>query len=463
MYIQYFSRFRRLTKKIQIGLVSVAVVAAASLLFLTQFRNQVLPKPSGIWVSVEEQPLEKFITATGPLLEASAISVIAPFDGNIIKRWVKPGDLVELDAPLLQFDTSVILDELRMAQTASIKAQEELTELMNWKASSEVSTAQRQVITSKYRLQIAEKHLIDTKTLFDKGIVANTEVESAKLELSNATEQAINSDEGLATTLRKSSTTHLQVAQLDSESKKNKVRLLEERLKHATLRAPMAGIVLKPVQKDSLTPTGVDVGSFVTSKTEMMLIGDSKQYIVRAALDEYDVVKVVPGLLVELTLTIDNSARMIGELLRVSAQAHSDQRFGISGPAPMFDIEVLVRDVPENLRSRLRLGMTTRMRVLLEKQQAALTVPLFAVSADNSGRSVVLRKMTDDPADRGKVVTIETGATLADRVVVVGGLAVGDSVWVSSAKQHLGEDSNKDLQESITPSIFNIFGRREQE
>jgi multidrug efflux pump subunit AcrA (membrane-fusion protein) len=406
-------------------------------------------------VSVEVRPMARDIAAEGPLVEASAVTVTAPFDGRIVRRWVTPGDHVAVGAPLLQLDTSGIEAELRDAQAAQIRAQGELDVLMNWKGSADVTSAQRQVATNLRQMRAAQARLDETQALFDKGIVARLEVDSARSELAGATEQSQSADDALVVALQKGGTPQQRAARLEAESKSTKVRQLQARLDNAVIAAPVAGVVLKPPRSESAPAKDPEVGAFVSKQEVLMAIGDTTQFVVRSALDEFDTARVRTGLPVDVSLSSVEGAVMRGELVRVSSQARTDQRFGASGGAPLFDIEVLIQKVPPELRPRLRLGLTARLRMVFDQQPAAMTVPLAAVRSAASGQATVKRLAAGARDGPGETVQIEPGATLADRIVVARGLTAGDRVWVPQAA------NVPDIADAVaaeTPAAMN-FGR----
>lgn len=418
--------------------------------------------PVGTWVSVEAQPLERPIETEGQLAEASAVSITAPFDGAIVQRWVRAGDHVEAGAPLLRLDTSTVQAELLEAQAANIRAKEDLVSLKSWQTSVDVTAAQRQVVNAERQMQVTQTRLKDSQTLFDKGIVARSEVEAAQSEAASANDQWQNAKDGLASALRKGGAAQQKIARLEADSRSMKVRLLQERLTRATLTAPVAGMVLKPAQTDASTAKELDVGSFVSNRAVLMLIGDSTKYVVRAALDEFDAVRVKPGMPVDLTLNTDQATAIRGQLTWVSGQAVSSQRFGSDG-APLFDIEVLISDVPQALKPRLKLGMKVRLRIVAQKRSAALMVPLAAVRMDAAGRATVKRKAAGDTNGQGDQVTIETGATTADRVVVLKGLAAGDLVWLAPSAQSDTTETQavpEGANEAATELPFGLSGQR---
>lgn len=429
-YVQLLLRFFGGRKLIFLALACVVGVIAVASFMRWQASNL---SPNGMWVRAELSSLERPIIADGPLSEGSGVVVVAPFEGTIKQRWVEPGDHVDAGARLFELDATELQSQLREARAADIRAQEDLLDLLHWQMSQGVTAAQRQVVSSQNQMQTVEKRFDETQNLFDKGIVARTELQSVQAELLSSKEQFQSAKDGLETVLRKGSKPYQDIAKLEAQSRRIKLRTLQERLKNATITAPVAGVALRPTQTEDAAVKNLNVGSFVANRAVLMIVGNDTNYLVRAALDEFDAARVKPGLPVEVTLSTDEKAVMVGELTRVSAQARTEQRFGPGGGTPMFDIEVLIRKVPQELRGRLRLGMTTRVRLLVDKQPAVLSVPLTAIRLGSDGRAFVTRRADKDLSSAGIEALIEPGSTLADRAVVLKGLSVGDSVWVPTS------------------------------
>ena len=456
-------------RRLLLGLALLAVPAGLLALWAAQGWQGQGAEPAGEWVAVQPQSLAQTLAAEGPLGAASAVNIGAPFDGRILQRRVQPGDVVKAGDLLVQMDAGEVLAELREAQAARIRAREALAELLHWSASTEVVGAQRQVTVGRAQAETARGRLAETQALFEKGIVARSDVEMAQSELNTATEQWQAAQDGLASIRRKGSAAQVQAARLDVELNDARAALIQARLDQARILAPQAGVVLAPPPDPASQGTGpreLEAGSVVSAKDVLMSIGDTSMFMVRAQLDEFDAVRVHPGLAVDVTLGTDESVALRGELLRVSAQGRRDSsgQGGAGGP-PMFDIQVLIRQVEPAVRARLRLGMTARLRMVVEPEAAALTVPLAAVRMDAEGRPRVLRRSAAAPqAGPGEDVPIQSGPTLADRVVVRQGLAAGDMVWVPlqpppPGDEPAGQGEGTEAQGDGTASSLGLGGR----
>lgn len=401
---------------------------------------------AGYWEPVQMQSAAPTVVTEGPLAPASAVNIAAPFEGRIVRRWVQPGDQVRAGAPLLELDAAELRAELSDAEVAQIRAQQALAEIQHWSTSAEAAGARRQLEAAHNQMETAQGRLAETRVLFDKGIVARTEQEAAQAELDNATQQWHGARESLAATLRKGDGDALRIARLDAQARETRAALLRQRLARATLVAPQAGVVLAPPAEASAMAAGASAkdfepGTFVQARELLLTLGDASMFLVRAQVDEYDVARVAAGQAVEVTLGAGEPMVLRGELQRVSAQARRDAAAG--GGPPMFDVQVLVREVAPVLRPRLRLGMTARLRMELQAQATAMTIPLQAVRVDAQGRALVRRRAAgeacagdaaaQDCDERGAEVVIQTGATSGDRVAVRAGLGAADAVWVPAA------------------------------
>lgn len=417
---------------------------------------QATNKTSGdhaVWQAVEDGPIAQPILADGALLPAVLINITPPFDGKILKKFVQAGDKVSAGAPLVELDSSDAQAERRDAEVAQTRAEETLRDLKNWSANPEVSTAQRQLARTKSSFEQAEKKYQETDTLFKKGIVARTELDSAQNERSNARSELLAAQEGLSATLKKGSASQIRIAELEHQNRRDKLQQIQRRLDQTLIRSPQAGIVLFPIS-DPNTSSGnakeIEVGSFVSSKDVMMSIGNTNQLMIRSQLDEFDIARVKPGLPVEITLGSDKSLTLEGELQRISAQAKKGDNAMAS--APTFEIQVLIRKIPETLRPHIRLGMTAHLSIYPERGKTALSIPLNAVSTDENGRASVTRRNSQHP--QGEQVFIQTGSTQAERIVVLKGLQPGDEILVPSTSESNSETNSEMAPGNERPGGF---------
>lgn len=149
-------------------------------------------------------------------------------------------------------DTGEMEVKLRESRSSYIKAQAKLKELEEWDKGTEVVRAKRTFAG-------AESKLKETKLLYEKGIVARNEYETAR-------EQLINQKEELANVLKKGSAENVRIARLEFQNAESRLTELENQIKEAVVKAPVGGIVIQPVTQQSdktkVIERGVSPSSF---------------------------------------------------------------------------------------------------------------------------------------------------------------------------------------------------------
>jgi RND family efflux transporter MFP subunit len=175
-------------------------------------------------------------------------------------------------------------------------------------------------------------------------------------------------------------------------------------LDQQTLKSPIDGVVLdRPVS----------LGTRVAVNDQIMRVADVRpeSLVMRAAVDEEDVVKVRSAQAVKMTLYAFDDTVFTGKVTRIYDQADPERR--------TFEVDVELEKPDE----RLSPGMTGELAFVMSAKDKALVVPSQALQGGAvytvNGRDVVAR------AD----ATI--GLKGIERVEIVSGLKAGDRVIIT--------------------------------
>ena len=181
---------------------------------------------------------------------------------------------------------------------------------------------------------------------------------------------------------------------------------LRTRVGFATVRAPVAGVVLDK---------RIEQGDIVTGQTRLFTIGDVSTLVVRVPVSELDVGGLKQGDHVPLTLDAFPNRVLAARVRRVFPSADTLTR--------LIPVEIAL--TPEAARG-VKPGYLARVNMQLDPRTNVLMVPTPAVLEDPSGAVVYL-------ARGGKAVRtrVQRGATFQGRVEIVSGLSPGDSVIVA--------------------------------
>ncbi len=185
---------------------------------------------------------------------------------------------------------------------------------------------------------------------------------------------------------------------------------LRTRLGFATVRSPIAGVVLDK---------RVEQGDIVGGQTRLFTIGDISTLVVRVPVSELDVGGLKPGDAVPMSLDALPGRVLTGRVRRVFPSADTVTR--------LIPVEIAL--TPEAARG-VKPGYLARVSMRLDPRSNVLMVPTPAVLEDPSGAVVYL-------ARAGKAVRtrVTRGGTFQGRVEIVEGLAPGDSVIVAGNNQ----------------------------
>ena len=268
--------------------------------------------------SVATRDIDISVEAAGIIEPETTIEVKSKASGEILALNADTGDHVEQGILLVQVDKRSpvnILDQSR----ADLEA-------------------------AKARRKIATTQLNRTRSLLDKGIVTETEYETAELELANA---------GAAVISRQVELENAQIALDDTD-----------------VKAPISGIIIeKNVERGQVisSPTR-DVGG----GTVLLKMADLATVQVRTRVDETDIGKIEPGMEAIVKVSSYPNQPFSGQVLKIEPQATVDQN------VTMFPVLIRL----ENPKGLLRPGMNAEVIINIAHAENVMAVPTMALRTD---------------------------------------------------------------------------------
>lgn len=379
--------------------------------------------PGGATLTLSPRRHSQGLALSGKVLPLRLVNLTAPFSGKLGQLQVHYGDRVAEGQVLLTMDDSEAAIKYREAKAAAIKAVNHYLEIAYWEEGSEVARANRSLIRARMSLGKEKEKVVETKRLLEKGIIPATEHDQARQQLANQELDFTNAEEELAAVLKKGDAENLEVARMEMENAKTKARLAEEELARAQVKAPVAGLVMKPPgggKEGQDSGKALEEGATYQKDQILVAIGDLTGLAIDVKLDEIDVTRVQPGQGVRISLDAFPGTQLEGEVLAISP--HADEQG--QGP-PAFTARVAVEAIPAELRERILVGMSANVEILIHNNPQALLVPLTAVRNEGGKRYVYRRPAPGTPAE---VVEVQTGFTTQNEVEILSGLAAGDLI-----------------------------------
>lgn len=400
------------------------------------------------YAAIQRGSIEQTVTVTGALQPVKTIEVGSQLSGQLARVYVDFNDTVTRDQPLALIDPrsfAAKVDEAKaslavanaLVDIARAKLDRARIDLQNARGSRDVLAAKLE--SAQAVKSSAQKTLQRKLALQSQNVVATTTVDDAQTEYTARLAQEREAEIMMALNAYS-----VDGAQAD-------VRRIEAELQQARMAVPEKAAVLAAAQAD-LDRTvirspidGVVVGRFVNegqtlavgleSRTTFVVAHRLEDMEIHAQVDEADIGRIAP--VQRAYFTVD---------------AYPDRRFEAVvrqvRKAPQNQQHVVTYTVvlsTSNLDGALLPGMTALVKVVIERQDDVLKVPLAALRFQPSGarpdataRSGVWVRSADGSLQR---VAVTVGAAGTEQVALRSGdLVEGSQVAVGQAIRPAGTE-----------------------
>jgi HlyD family secretion protein len=465
-------------KKIIIGVSAVAVLALVVIISVLATRKD---EPEVTTVKVDVRPeLKSTVTASGEIRPIRYIKLTSEVPGRILEIYVNPGDIVKQNQALVRIDptqlqssqeaqwaaTQASLSDVQNARSSVSQAQQSLSasDMSVASARQQVISSQTNVSRAQIDLNAAQRELKRITDLIESGVssrfeydAAKDKYEQAKVALDTAkanlevTKRAV--DEALARRdQQREAVKSAQIGVKTSEMRANQqqafLRGQSSQRSKATQYSPLNGVVAD-------IPTRV--GEFAVSQlssTPLMTIADMSTINIEVNVDETEIASVDVGqeAKVKVDALGEKEVKAVVTQKNPLAIAKSDTQGGLSNrvnvqEAKEFKVTLELRDINDEVKLKLRPGMSATATIITKTKNNVLAVPLQAIvekapSAPSPGPSIAGNAPTppaEKPKDQkgvyilekdGKVkfVEVTTGITGESDIEIVSGLTAGSEV-----------------------------------
>src|SRR5205809_623078 len=465
-------------KKVIIAVSAVVVLALIIIISVVASRKD---EPEVTTVKLDVRPeLRSTVTASGEVRPIRYIKLTSEIAGRILEIYVNPGDQVTKNQPLVRIDPT----QLQSSQEAQFAAtQASISDVQNSK--NAVASAQQGLAVTEASVASARQQVIAQQTAVDR---ANVDLNTAQRELKRATElieKGVSSrfDYDAARDHYETAKIALDTARANLESQKLAVKEAQERanqqraavkeaqinVKTSEARVNQQQAILrgqssqreKATQYSPLNGVVADiptrVGEFAVSQlssTPLMTIADMSTINVEVNVDETEIANVDVGqeAKVKVDALGDKEIKGIVTQKNPLAVAKSDTQGGLSNrvnvqEAKEFKVTIELKDLADEVRAKLRPGMSATATITTKTKTNVIAVPLQAIvekapPAPSPGPSIASSAPTPvgekpkeqkgvyilDKNNKVKFVEVTTGITGESDIEITSGLQAGAEV-----------------------------------
>jgi len=358
------------------GIILGAVILVFVILRINGSRKDKTPDFKIVQAS-RDNVIQK-VTESGKVEPVTSVSVKSALAGEVIKLFVEEGDKVKVGQKLVLIQPQPE-EAQKVAQTkASIKSK-------------------------KLDLEDAERDLKRKEALYEKGFIAEQDVEDARKQYENSKIQLQLAKRQLWVVL--GGEENVDVEGLDLEG-----------IENITLKSSMEGMI---------TSVNVEEGEMITSGTQalsgggiaIMTVANLNEMIVEANINEVDVGKLEKGQRVEIGFDAIKGKVYHGKVRKISPSGTEEQNLVI------YPVEVEILDSDD----RIRPGMTADLDIIVGEAENVICIPKHAV-INREGKTIVLVRKD------GKFIPEEIVVGLDDnvKVEIKSGLSENDTLMIPS-------------------------------
>ena len=362
------------------------ILGVAAVLILVVVGTAIKSKPKGQEVEVlkvTKGEVAPTVTADGLITAKNTVNISSQVMGEITAIPFLEGAAVKKGDVLVQINPDTYQRDVVSGQ-ANLDASEVM--------------ARQAVVTLAQRKRDWDR----TRDLYDKGIVSVQQRDDAKLALDQAELSAGS-------------------ARANVEQARAYYQKAQDNLAKTTLRSPMDGIVTAVNAKEGETAV---MGTMNFSGTVILTVSDLSEIITEVPIDEADFPRLKMGQRAEVTVEALGARKYEGKVIEISASAKAGSS-GTQTNIRQFTVKVAVTNPDQDLRP----GVTARVKLMAEKREGVLRVPIGAIRTEEKRGEQVFFVFASEKGKSAKKI-VKPGLSDDIYTEVTEGLKEGDEVII---------------------------------
>ena len=450
-------------KKIIIGVSALVVLVLVIVISVIATRKD---EPEVTTVKVDVRPeLKSTVTASGEVRPIQYIKLTSEVPGRILELYVKPGDFVKKNQALVRVDptqlqssqeaqwamTQASLNDVTNARNAVASAQQALVV-----TESGVSQAKQGVVSAELDVKTAERELKRMTNLVESSVASRAEYDAAKdrydqakakLDSANLAVKEAQERVNQQKVAIKEAQTSIKTSEMRANQQQALLRGQSSQREKATQYSPLNGVVAD-------IPTRV--GEFAVSQlssTPLMTIADMSTINVEVNVDETEIASVDVGQSVKVKVDALGEKELPATITQKNPLAigKSDTTGGLNTrvnvqEAKEFKVTMELKDLSDEVKEKLRPGMSATATITTKTKNNVIAVPLQAIvekapPAPSPGPSIASSAPTPnerpkeqkgvyilDKDNKVKFIEVVTGITGESDIEITSGLNAGTEV-----------------------------------
>ena len=384
-------------------IVGIAVLLVIGSIGLAVGARKSKPVPPEKIVKVEKGPIARTVVARGKIEPLSKVEVKSKANGIIKALLVDVGDKVAEGQILAELDKEDLQAQVRGAKAALDGENANLQAAIAAEGKARIEAANPE-------LEFARREYERVKGLHVQKIASQQALDDAE----RSYEVSRNKQQLLEATVQ-TAAAQIEQARAGVAAAKATLDRAEENLRYATIRAPIAGIVLtRTTELGDAVSSILNLGS---AATLIMTLGDISSVYIKGEVDEADIGKAECGFHVRTKVEAFPTESFDGIVKRIAPMGKEQNN------VTTFEVRVTI----SNPEGKLRANMTANAEIILEEKKDVLLLPEAALVYDKD--KSVSAQMLDKASKTGwRKVPVKVGISNGQKTQIASGLAEGDQL-----------------------------------
>lgn len=333
----------------------------------------------------------------GPKPVAVTLGTTKVETGTISSTVTATGTIEPVTKVEVGTQVSGIIDHIYVDYNSEVKKGQVIAEMDRKNLTSQLTTAQSDLISAKSNLDYQESNYNRYKTLYDKGLISTNEYESAHLSYIQAKESY--------------------------RGRQESVRTAQQNLAYATITSPIDGVILSKAVEEGQT-----VAAGFSTPTLFTIAQDLTDMRVIANIDEADIGVVKEGQRVSFNVDAFPDDVFEGKVTQVRQEATTTSN--------VVTYEVVISAPNEDLK--LMPGLTANVTIFTLEKENVTYVPTKAVRLSPTEEMLEKGGQVIDCEGKDKVwvkegknlkaIPVKVGINTGSQIEILDGVKVGTEI-----------------------------------
>jgi HlyD family secretion protein len=255
------------------------------------------------------------------------------------------------------------------------------------------------------------------RELFDQGLISKSDIDGAaqKMQSAGVAQKALRADVGVRQAEIEQNKRTIEKARASVVQAQAQYERAEENLKYASIRSPIAGVVLsREVEVGDAVSSILQLGS---NATLIMTLGDVSELYIKGKVDETDIGLVKMNQPVRIAVDAYKNRTFQGKVFQIAPMGVEKDN------VTRFEVRVSIL----NDLDLLKANMSANAEIILEEHHNVLLIPESALIYNEKRQTFV--ELPDMSTKTGRrQVPIKVGFGNGARTEVLSGLELGEQI-----------------------------------